>query len=299
MVPEAPLERGRAWRGPAGEGWFVVNARDARGSTATGSAASRPVRGRERQLRAARDQLGDHPSWRAERDVPRGGGAGGLPRALRRVPADRSRGRSVTSAHGISCTAHRGPSTSSSEPAMEPCLVLGVGARREGSRSALPGERASLFATARESRRRRRTRARRTRGFRSTRPIPCPAEFLCREQADLGRAARMYEARCRRASGSDSGVPPSGTGHGLCRAGHGSRKAALRPRVARRTVELAGRPSYRRGVCSSARFIEKRATRERAGARVLRRRCRPGAPRARGRRPPRWRRSLPAVRRRR
>jgi uncharacterized cupin superfamily protein len=39
MVPEAPLESRNGWKEPAGEGWFVLNARDARWNYSEGRGA--------------------------------------------------------------------------------------------------------------------------------------------------------------------------------------------------------------------------------------------------------------------
>ena len=47
MVPEAPLERGEAALVPAGEGWFVVNARDVEWLSFGGSGASTRFEGPE------------------------------------------------------------------------------------------------------------------------------------------------------------------------------------------------------------------------------------------------------------
>ena len=97
MTPEARLEATEHGLVPDGEGWFVLNARDARWRHSEGS---------RRLLRHSRASLEFSSSGiyldvsragRADGDVPLGGRSGGLPRGGRRGAADR-RGRGASAA---------------------------------------------------------------------------------------------------------------------------------------------------------------------------------------------------------
>ena len=94
MTEEArlvPAEEGGV--APEGDGWFVLNAKDARWLDGelgkyTG------FEGRESRFPQLGINLNVMRPGRADDDVPPRGRAGGLPRARRRVPADRRTARS-------------------------------------------------------------------------------------------------------------------------------------------------------------------------------------------------------------
>ena len=91
VIEEAPLGRAGEGLSPTSDGWFVVNAREARWLEGDFGAYTR-FEGRG-TLPAARDQHRRARARPARVHVPRRGRAGGLPRPLRRVPAaDRGRG---------------------------------------------------------------------------------------------------------------------------------------------------------------------------------------------------------------
>ena len=87
QVPEAKIVETDAGAVVESEGWFVLNAADARWTRARGERAVGQLRGRRARLRGVRDRHPRAPAWRAEREVPRRGVPGGLPRPLGRVHA--------------------------------------------------------------------------------------------------------------------------------------------------------------------------------------------------------------------
>ena len=111
MVPEAGRKQTEHGVLPEGEGWYVLNAREAEWDGERGPGGIGRLRGR-RALRAVRGQHPGARSRRAELDVPRRGGPGGLPRPLRRVHPDH-RGRGATA---------RGLGLRALSPLHPPCL---------------------------------------------------------------------------------------------------------------------------------------------------------------------------------
>ena len=100
MVPEAPLEQTEAGRVPKGDGWFVLNARDARWRPSEGRGAYCVFEG-EPEFPQARNPPRLPRARRADGDVPLGGRSGRLPGALGRGAADRGRGGAVARAMGF------------------------------------------------------------------------------------------------------------------------------------------------------------------------------------------------------
>ena len=77
---------------PTGDGWFVLNAREARWWSGEGRGALTDFEGGTRVPAVRNPCLGPRPG-RADVDVPLGGRPGGLPRPVRRgAPARRGRG---------------------------------------------------------------------------------------------------------------------------------------------------------------------------------------------------------------
>jgi hypothetical protein len=83
MVPEAPLEPTEHGLVPAGDGWFVLNARETRWWDREGRGAAGDFDGEpEFPIPAARDRRLRTRAGRAHGDVPLGGRPRGLPRGL-------------------------------------------------------------------------------------------------------------------------------------------------------------------------------------------------------------------------
>ena len=101
MVPESKLEKTEHGLVPKGEGWYVLNMRDAEWRHADGRGAvcvvARRLRGLAARVRPARRQPVRAHAGRADGHVPLGGRSGGLPRRLGRGGPDR-RGRGAAAA---------------------------------------------------------------------------------------------------------------------------------------------------------------------------------------------------------
>ena len=147
----------------------------------------------------ARDSSARPAAGPADRHVPHGVGAGGLPRADGRMHPDHRRTKSVTSAPGTACTAHPARHTRSSERvpvracSSAPGTVIST-TKRSG---ASPNARTSHDATARVSSR---TRAR-------TQKRAPPSETVGASSArNAGMSSRAARARdCWFASRVDRG----------------------------------------------------------------------------------------------
>ncbi len=177
VVPEAPLERDRERAAcPAGEGWFVVNARD----TALVRERARPLHDvRQRRARASTQvgfNIGILRPGEPNCMYHARGCAGGLPRPRRRVPADRrGRGATLKAWDFVHCPpmdrarlrrgrrrpcvvvgsrARAGRAAGSGYPVNETALKYGAGVEEETSEPSVAYAR-----------------------FAEDRPIPCPEEF--------------------------------------------------------------------------------------------------------------------------
>jgi len=131
VVPEAPLERGRAALVPAGEGWFVVNARDVEWVTFHGSGTSTRFEGpdvRFSDLGIGLEVLGPgEPMAMYHAEDAQEGFLVLFGEALLLVEGQERPLRTWDYVHCPPWTAHVIVGAGSA-----PCVVLAVGARRKG-----------------------------------------------------------------------------------------------------------------------------------------------------------------------
>ena len=112
MVPESELITTEHGRVPKGQGWFVLNAREAQWWEREGRGVLCEFEGAGFEGATDFEQLGvnltDSRPRRADGDVPPGERPGGLPRARRRGTCASSRAKSARCGSGTSCTARAG-----------------------------------------------------------------------------------------------------------------------------------------------------------------------------------------------
>ena len=179
---------------PDDDGWFVVNAREARWLEGDLARVLQLRSGSRGAIPAARDQPEPAGAGRADDDVSPRGGAGGLPRALRRMCAHRrGRGAPAAAMGLLPLPGRRRPCDRRRR--RRPSLVLAVGARSEESRG-------SVFYPADPAARRRHGRA-------ASRPrLPDPA--VRRMRGSPRRGGPTGTAGCpsseRRPRGRHAGV---------------------------------------------------------------------------------------------
>ena len=193
MVPEAPLDK-TANRGRARWPWLVRPQRD-RGALARAAAARllAPLRGDGRLCAARRHALRAR-ARRADRDVPLGGGPGGLPRPRRRRAAARRGAGAAAQAVGLR-PLPAGDEAHHRRRRRRAVRRARTRSTREPGRAGLGGlhrRRTSPCGTAPESMRRRTTPRWRTRASRSR--GRCPTAPGCR------RSTRGYRSRPGRPS---------------------------------------------------------------------------------------------------
>lgn len=175
MVPEAPLERGEHGTGPAGDGWFVLNARDARWFESDGMGVYTTFQGEEVRfpqvgfnigiLRPGEPNAMYHAEEAQEDFLVLSG------ECLLLVESEERRLRAWDFVHCPEWTEHVFVGTGD-----EPCVVVAVGARRKGRGLVYPVNELALLRGAgveKETSEPSEAYAR----FAEDRPTACPPEF--------------------------------------------------------------------------------------------------------------------------